>query len=382
MKTKIKLMAVADVHGDFDKLDISGVDVVIVAGDFGPGDTKRGFASDQWAHGAALRNWFAAHPGVRFYILPGNHDLFAKHHAGREKIDLLWPSNVVLIKDKGVVDSSGLTIWGMPWNPVHFRNGVPTSTKGGAFAADDPKIIAKCEKIVRRFGQLDILVTHAPPRIPHPDFDSSGWHFSPALASMLPRIRPRLVICGHMHDMSHRPLVINNGETTVVNVSLKLKHEDQQFAYKPRIIEIEVERALGIKMDEKSDMRAPSTAVGLSKADKDWLRKTSIRIEKTIRGVNKLIDEGKADETARRPTGKKFNKEVDCDRLIRLSPSDATGRVKKLVDVVKLLKTSESRGWTLKVLPELWRPNDWSEVYLREKKRKHGNVDFSAYRYE
>lgn len=376
---KVKVMAVADVHGDFSKLDVSGVDVVIVAGDIGPGGTKHGYDSDAWAEGAALLAWFKKNSRVRFYILPGNHDLFAKHHEGRQKLDKLWPDNVLLLKDKGAVDPSGLTIWGMPWNPIHIKpNGKASSSKGGAFAADDPKIIAKCEKIIRSFGSLDILVTHAPPKIPDTEYAHGGWHLSPALATMLPRIAPRLLICGHKHQLSHKPIQIDNGngtKTTIVNVSMKLGHHDPEFTYEPRIIEFEIERTLDVKMNMTSPMFA---AKKMSASDRDWLKSVSIRIEKTVRGMNKLIDEGKSNETASRNTGVKFNKEVDLERLVHLAQFDKTGRVAKLIDVVKLLKASEAKGWTKRVLPDLWQPNAPSEVYGG---KRRGNVAFAAYRY-
>lgn len=374
MKTKVKVLAVADLHGRYDLLDASNVDIVIVAGDFGPGGTHNGYQSDAWAQSAALRQWFAAYSSVRFYILPGNHDLFAKHHAGREVVDMAWPSNVTLIKDKGVVDPSGLTIWGMPWNPIHYKApGEPTSSKGGAFAADDAKIIAKCEKIINRFGQLDILVTHAPPRIADTTFAHGGWHMNTVLGAMIPKISPRLVICGHKHTMSHKPIVVGN--TTIVNVSLMVGHHDSQFTYQPRVIELEVERKLDVKMDMTSEMLAPVTS--LSKVDHEWLKEMSIRIEKTVRGMNKLIDEGKAHETETRSTGKKFRKEVNLERLQHLAPLDKTGRVAKLVDVVKMIQASAADGWKTKVLPHLWQPK--APCYCYPGKR--GNVDFAEYRY-
>ena len=375
LRSKVRVMAVADVHGDFEKLDVSSCEVVIVAGDIGPGQPNDGRESEAWAESRHLIDWFRRHSNVRFYILPGNHDLFARHREWRERLDGLWPENVKLINDKGFVDESGLTIWGMPWNPIHYKaEGVPTHTKGGAFAADDAKIVRKCEKIVRRFKALDILVVHAPPRVKGTSYGVDNWHLSPALASMLPRINPHVLICGHLHDLSHVPEVINNGRTLAVNVSIK-DHSGRHL-YRPRIIEVEVTRTVDVAIDMKDDMRVRP----LPREDVRWLKAISLRIEKTVRGVDKLIAEGKSGETANRDTAKKFNAEVvpALPRLQKLAPLDDSGRVKKLVEVVRLLQASEKKGWSEQVLPELCQPNAPCHCYPGRK----WNIDFRDYRYE
>ena len=259
----VKILAVSDVHGDLDKVDLGDCEIVVVAGDVGPDQTAeqraKGICIEQasvaWATSAKTIAWFKKHARVRFYILPGNHDAFAKHHDTRKKIGMAWPENVKLINDKGYVDETGLTIWGMPWNPIHNGH----KSKGGAFAADEAKILKKCAKISRQFKVLDILVTHAPPSVAEMTGGKGGWHFSAGLKNMLPKLNPRLVICGHSHNSSHVPVEINGGKTTVVNVALKDSHallgKGESFAYKPRQITYTVVREVCFETDMKSDMR-------------------------------------------------------------------------------------------------------------------------------
>lgn len=263
MRQTVKILAVSDVHGDIDKVDIGDAEVVIVAGDVGPDRTAaqkaKGIsiedASFAWAKSAKTVAWFKKHSGVRFYILPGNHDAFAKHHDMRKDVGLAWPENAKLINDKGYVDETGLTIWGMPWNPIHNGH----KSKGGVFAADEAKILKKCAKISRQFKVLDILVTHAPPSVVELTGGEGGWHFSTELKNMLPKLNPSLLICGHSHNSSHVPVKINGGKTTVVNVAMKESHvllgDGEKFSYKPRKITFAIERKVSFEMDMKCDMK-------------------------------------------------------------------------------------------------------------------------------
>ena len=247
-------MAVADVHGDLDQLDVAGCDIVIVAGDVGPGGTHHDEASKAWALDPnGIAKWFAKYPQTRFYILPGNHDLFAAHHVDRKAVRKVWPGNVHLINDHGFLDPIGLTIYGMPWHPGKYaredREGV-----SGAFGADDKKISRKCLKVLEQMPCVDILVTHAPPKIGETELDVQSRHVSAVIGEMAKSIRPRLLICGHRHQSSHVPVVVNDGSTTVVNVAMKLGHGDS-FAYRPRIIDVGIERKLDFAMDMSDDMR-------------------------------------------------------------------------------------------------------------------------------
>ena len=262
MKQSIKILALSDVHGDIDKVDIGDAEIVIVAGDIGPDpvhdDEFNRLAksakhqlklkvSKDWARAPKTISWFKQHTNVRFYILPGNHDRFAKDRDDRKALKEIWPENVKLIKDAGYVDKSGLTIWGMPWNPPEHRKDIGSK----AFAADGDKIRRKCMKITRHFKSLDVLVTHAPPLIkgtefvPDPEKPNGAWHFSPVLTEMLPVVAPRLLICGHAHTCSHKTCDYQG--TTVVNVALKEKHRHNYFKYRAR--KIWFERNVTIKVE-------------------------------------------------------------------------------------------------------------------------------------
>lgn len=391
MIQKVHVLAVSDTHGDLEQLDLSredgkgDVDIVIVAGDVGPGATKHGAMSNDWARSNHLASWFKSHSATRFYILPGNHDLFALTHARREKARSIWPKNVHLMNNKGYLDETGVTIWGMPLNPIHYHdNGVPHSTKGGAFAADSKEIEEACKKILRSsFKDLDILVTHAPPQAPNTVFSARKWHRSLMLSNLLPDINPRLLICGHDHKCSHvpqKPGTINGRpcRTEIVNVAMKHSHSGP-FVYKPRRIVIEVERNIKFDMDRTSEMYVKTAT--LDHKDKAKLTEMCIAIEKVVRGVNKRIDEKKGHEIPTRHTGKKFKKEVDINFLQRVAPLDETGKAKKLIKVVKLLQASEANGWKDQVLPELIQKNAVCYVYKLEGKKRYYNIDFTEYRY-
>lgn len=228
----MKVMAVSDMHGNLEGLDPSGADIVIVAGDFG---IMKGWGmwhmNDQvkWINKRFVP-WCAAYPGIKFCVVPGNHDLFAQHPELPTKLE--WHGNVHFLVD-AIAEIKGLRIAGMPW--------VPPINGSWAFEARDEGDMARHLDWVPE--GVDVLVTHSPPRLDGQFVDWSlqtgrGPFGSVALAQAIARIKPRYLFCGHIHSGDHSTInvVHDGGLTKVCNVSRV--DEDYRIAYEPTWVDI------------------------------------------------------------------------------------------------------------------------------------------------
>ena len=109
-----------------------------------------------------------------------------------------------------VLHGSGVTIDGVPF--FGMGGGVPV-TPFGSWSYDFTEQQA-ADLLVACPDQC-VLVTHSPPK-DAVDLSSAGQHLgSTAVRDTIERTRPRLVVCGHIHESAGKTAVI--GATTVVN---------------------------------------------------------------------------------------------------------------------------------------------------------------------
>ena len=115
------------------------------------------------------------------------------------------------LQDDGV-ELCGLRIWGTPWQPWFLDwafNAPPRN--GEAFLASKFDLIPE---------DTDVVVGHGPPRGYGDAAIRPGGHEhvgSIAMAEALERVRPRLMVCGHIHSAYG---AYRLGDTDVVNASL------------------------------------------------------------------------------------------------------------------------------------------------------------------
>lgn len=83
-----KLYAVSDLHGHLEGLDPSGMDAVLIAGDFAVmnGWGEAHMAYQLWWVQDVFCKWCATCPETMFFVVPGNHDLFAEREELRMTI--------------------------------------------------------------------------------------------------------------------------------------------------------------------------------------------------------------------------------------------------------------------------------------------------------
>ena len=229
----IKIAAISDMHGMLEGLDPRGCEICVIAGDF---SEQTGFgraamkAQHDWIHDEFFE-WTGRFPDTTFIVVAGNHDLCldpamtSRYVSDSWKIE--WPSNVKYLCDSGV-EVYGLKFYGTPW--------VPIINYMWAFEAEHEKLKTVFSAIPEN---IDVLVTHSPPRLPgylgdvSLEFGADSDKFgSSELADAIFEKKPRRVFCGHIHSGSHNPFMF--GDTVVQNVSRV--NESYEVAYEPAVI--------------------------------------------------------------------------------------------------------------------------------------------------
>jgi len=232
----MKILATSDLHGNLDQLDLSGVDVAVIAGDVAP-LKGRGpwhiYDQVKWMR-TKFADFCKKWSSVKIVFTPGNHDFFplAREKFGNtvlsgKNLSLELPDNCTMLIDQEC-EVCGLKIYGTPW--------VPIISHSWAFEAEHDVLEEKFSKIPKG---LDILVTHSPPRFNFVDVslfygvdsDRFGSH---ELADAIFVKEPKFMFCGHIHTGSHDMNKL--GKTEVYNVSRL--DEGYSIAYQPCMVEI------------------------------------------------------------------------------------------------------------------------------------------------
>jgi Icc-related predicted phosphoesterase len=192
----VKLLAFSDLHRDLGQAErlvemSAEADAVIGAGDFA--SVHEGLAETIGALAAIEK------PTV---LVPGNNeteDALREAAAG-------WESATVL-------HGGGATIGGVEF--FGLGAGVPVTPWEWSFDLDDEAAAA----MLAGCPEGAVLVLHSPPK-GHCDETGGGEHFgSPALLEAIEAKRPRLAVCGHIHESWGCESRI--GETPVRNLGPK-----------------------------------------------------------------------------------------------------------------------------------------------------------------
>jgi Icc-related predicted phosphoesterase len=223
MQTKVRIVCISDTHNAApgEGYTLPEGDVLIHAGDL----TNQGSRSEmnkvvKWLSEGkyevkiVIGGWLQSSlvDETQLLTTTGNHDIsldpeyVLKHKAGwsvthenaAELRELLAsePSVIYLKHERKdvVIPSKGVTlrVFGSPWSPED-----PNKRQNWAFQYDEDDAEAYWSAVP---SEVDILITHAPPR-GHCD-SSRHWQGGgcPALARTISRVRPLLHVCGHCHE--------------------------------------------------------------------------------------------------------------------------------------------------------------------------------------
>lgn len=225
---QIKASAVSDLHGNLN-FDVPECDILAIAGDICPVRESH--------HPVHQRHWLertfypwceslvSSGPARHVVFTPGNHDFVFEAGQSPEA-----PQGVTCLIDRAA-EIQGVKFYGTPWS-VRFGR--------WAFMADDAELVAKYKGIPEG---LDVLISHGPAYGLCDTVLSPAWPGSPgqplgsrALRTAIERVKPRRVLCGHIHTGSHDPVfaipwACSKQGVEVVNVSLL--DESYAPAYRP-----------------------------------------------------------------------------------------------------------------------------------------------------
>lgn len=205
---------VSDTHGALPAA-IPECDLLVVAGDFAAG---MGPAQEQGYILGEFSNWLRRAPVTDAVVVAGNHEHCVQRWG--------WPRQVpaIYLEDSGVT-LQGQKIWGTPWQPWFLD-----------WAFNAPKRDTKEDFLRDKFAMIpddtDIIVAHTPPWGVL-DRNSRGKKCgSRALLMRMLEIKPKLLVCGHIHDSGGQTQMVN--DTLVVNAACWR----QGFDYDPVVVDI------------------------------------------------------------------------------------------------------------------------------------------------
>lgn len=199
----MRIYAISDTHGYLPEIP-SDADVIIHAGDICPDfnsgyHDKSGKRQAEWLEYKFLP-WVPE--DIPFIMVWGNHDYVGEKPGLWEFNFTIERPNLTTLRDQGC-RLGDLDIWGTPWVP---------NLPYWAFHASDNALVERASTIPEG---LDILISHGPPRGWGDYIPTSREHVGDrALRRRLEVIKPRVTLCGHIHEARGRWA---NGE--VLNVS-------------------------------------------------------------------------------------------------------------------------------------------------------------------
>ncbi|KAL5412700.1 hypothetical protein PMIN03_004169 [Paraphaeosphaeria minitans] len=193
----ITIVCLSDTHNTTPP--VPAADILIHAGDITQNGT---FAELQ-----STISWLAALPHPHKFVIAGNHDLLLSTSfvasapsrvftttPGCTKDDLDWGDVIYLEDSSATVTVRGrdVKIWGAPWTPK-YGNWAFQYTPAQAEDVWSGKI----------HDDTDIVVTHGPAR-GYLDINGTGHAGCTWLGRELESVKPRLAVCGHIHEARGR----------------------------------------------------------------------------------------------------------------------------------------------------------------------------------
>lgn len=217
----MKIALISDTHGQHQECEITKCDMLIHCGDV----SKRG-KMDQIID---FLGWFVKQPAKHLVFVAGNHDFLFETDPSLTKSILTDFGFNELDTDRYYLQDSmitieGLKIYGSPWQP-NFCNWAFNLPRGEALA----------RKWAMIPENLDILITHGPPKGLGDRVETGEEVGCGDLLERIKVIHPTYSCFGHIHE-AYGIYKLGGLKTTFMNCSLL--NERYKLTNKPFIIEV------------------------------------------------------------------------------------------------------------------------------------------------
>jgi 3',5'-cyclic AMP phosphodiesterase CpdA len=234
----MRIVALSDQHGHMP--EVPSCDLLIIAGDvcpdrFGPFLAMHDPDQQKSWFNRNVRPWLARAPATHKILTWGNHDwcgqacsfrLDSPPEASTTDLQILVDEGTTVTRTDGAI-----SVWATPWSNRFMQ---------WAFMKPARELATVYAHIPEG---IDILVSHQPP-YGHGDryFNVASGRVehlgSPELLAAIDRVRPKLVICGHIHDGHGRS---EYDGIPIYNVALV--DEQYRLVHAPTVIDFcEIER--------------------------------------------------------------------------------------------------------------------------------------------
>lgn len=231
----MRIVALSDQHGHLP--EIPPCDLLIIAGDVCPDGFGRQFARDAPEHQKAwfdqtLRPWVARAPATRTILTWGNHDWCGQFCTFENSSSAASATALTIVVDdaksvpNGGAVEGAVSVWASPWS---------NQFGDWAFMKAPAELVLVYAAIPEG---IDILVSHQPPLgygDQSADF-ASGRIInlgSRELLATIDRVRPKIVVCGHIHEGYGQ---FERNSTRIYNVSVV--DEYYQLVRGPTVIDL------------------------------------------------------------------------------------------------------------------------------------------------
>jgi Icc-related predicted phosphoesterase len=187
----MKLVCISDTHGEHEKVKIPECDVLIHAGDL----TPRG----ESIYLQSLFAWFEKQPCKHVIVIGGNHDFLLQESAAEAKNSIIdqASSKIHYLEAGSRLHDASYTIdhikfWGSPYTPYFYNWAFNFPERDrGSFARAHWDTIPE---------DTDVVVTHGP-AYQILDQTARGPEVGcVALRDRLRVVKPKLHVCGHIHE--------------------------------------------------------------------------------------------------------------------------------------------------------------------------------------
>ncbi len=188
----MKILAISDVHGEFDRFNpdkFPAFDVLVIAGDvtnWGKRHPNEWISARKWLRMVATRCLSRGKTGV---IIPGNHDIGVRNFEVNGLEDIAYRC----------LNVCGLSFYGVPMTTCYP---IPNLALTWDHMTANPEV----EAAAFDFAPVDVVVSHGPPRwildsLKANDHGDDVDHIgSERLGDYINVNAPKLVICGHIHE--------------------------------------------------------------------------------------------------------------------------------------------------------------------------------------